>query len=220
MLRAALRDLQWRRKRFVIAMAGVALVFAMGLVMTGLAASFSMEVDRTLDAIGADTWAVAQEAWARSTPSTRSCRTPPETRAHRSWCLGRQSTTTGRPATSSSWGWNQLGWARPSVSGSRAAGSWRSGRRQGSAVDVGRRAAVVRWSHLHCRRHGVGPAAVRRNPHGVHPARRCAGHRGSGSAARHGLPVRRAAGRDATRAEVDDEWRGQVGRAAAAEDRR
>ena len=48
MLRAALRDLQWRWKRFVIAMVGVALVFAMGLIMTGLSESFSLEVDRTL----------------------------------------------------------------------------------------------------------------------------------------------------------------------------
>lgn len=60
MLRAALRDLQWRRKRFVIAMAGVALVFAMGLIMTGLAASFDREVERTLDGIGAGGWAVAE----------------------------------------------------------------------------------------------------------------------------------------------------------------
>ena len=48
-LRAALRDLQWRWKRFVIAVVGVALVFAMGLIMTGLSESFSLEVDRTLD---------------------------------------------------------------------------------------------------------------------------------------------------------------------------
>ncbi len=62
MLRAALRDLQWRRRRFAIAMAGVALVFGLGVVMTGLAASFSAEVERTLDAVGADTWAVSDEA--------------------------------------------------------------------------------------------------------------------------------------------------------------
>ena len=62
MLRAALRDLQWRWKRFVIAMVGVALVFAMGLIMTGLATSFSREVDRTLDSIGAQRWAVATDA--------------------------------------------------------------------------------------------------------------------------------------------------------------
>ena len=62
MIRAALRDLQWRRKRFVIAMAGVGLVFAMGLIMTGLDESFSLEVDRTLDAIGAQAWAVSDQA--------------------------------------------------------------------------------------------------------------------------------------------------------------
>lgn len=61
-IRAALRDLQWRRKRFVIAMAGVGLVFAMGLVMTGLAESFSREVDRTLAAVGGETWAVSAQA--------------------------------------------------------------------------------------------------------------------------------------------------------------
>ena len=62
MLRAALRDLQWRWKRFAIAMRGVALVFAMGLIMTGLDASFTREVSRTLDAIGAERWAVASDA--------------------------------------------------------------------------------------------------------------------------------------------------------------
>jgi len=62
MLMAALRDLQWRWKRFVIAMVGVALVFAMGLIMTGLTASFSMETSRTLQSIGAERWAVAADA--------------------------------------------------------------------------------------------------------------------------------------------------------------
>ena len=62
MLRAALRDLQWRKKRFVIAMLGVALVFAMGLIMTGLTESFSLEVDRTLHAVGAEAWLVSDSA--------------------------------------------------------------------------------------------------------------------------------------------------------------
>ena len=73
MLRAALRDLQWRRKRFVIAMLGVGLVFAMGLVMTGLAASFSLEVDRTLSAVGAQLWVVSADA---SGPCSRSPKVP------------------------------------------------------------------------------------------------------------------------------------------------
>jgi putative ABC transport system permease protein len=59
-LRAALRDLQWRRRRFAIAMAGVALVFAMSLIMTGLSAAFAIEANRTLDAIGAERWLVPE----------------------------------------------------------------------------------------------------------------------------------------------------------------
>jgi putative ABC transport system permease protein len=43
-------------------MAGVGLVFAMSLIMTGLAESFSREVDRTLDAVGGEAWAVSDQA--------------------------------------------------------------------------------------------------------------------------------------------------------------
>lgn len=43
-------------------MIGVSLVFAMSLIMTGLTASFSTEVSRTLHSIGADRWAVASDA--------------------------------------------------------------------------------------------------------------------------------------------------------------
>jgi putative ABC transport system permease protein len=35
MLFAALRDMQWRRRRYVIAIASTGLVFAMTLVLTG-----------------------------------------------------------------------------------------------------------------------------------------------------------------------------------------
>lgn len=62
MLRAALRDLRWRMKRFVIATFGVSLVFAMSLVMDGLSASFSAEIERTMNATGAQTWVVADTA--------------------------------------------------------------------------------------------------------------------------------------------------------------
>lgn len=62
MIRIALRDLQFRRKRFVIAVLGASLVFAISLVMTGLSASFDNEVDRTLDAVGAETWIVRSDA--------------------------------------------------------------------------------------------------------------------------------------------------------------
>ena len=58
MWQATLRDLQWRRRRFMIAITGTALVFAMSLLMSGLAASFKLETDRTLKQIGADAWIV------------------------------------------------------------------------------------------------------------------------------------------------------------------
>ena len=52
------RDLRYRRRRFVIAIAGTALVFAMALVMAGMSASFRLEADRLLGALGADAWIV------------------------------------------------------------------------------------------------------------------------------------------------------------------
>jgi len=54
----ALRDLQWRRRRFGIAIAGTALVFAMTLLLAGLASSFRAEASRSIDALGADAWVV------------------------------------------------------------------------------------------------------------------------------------------------------------------
>ncbi len=60
MWQATLRDLQWRRRRFLIAVTGTALVFAMSLLMSGLAASFTLETDRALDSIGADVWVVQE----------------------------------------------------------------------------------------------------------------------------------------------------------------
>jgi putative ABC transport system permease protein len=56
MLLAALRDLQWRRKRVVMTLVGTALVFAMSLLMSGLANSFPVEANRTLNHQRADYW--------------------------------------------------------------------------------------------------------------------------------------------------------------------
>lgn len=54
----SLRDLQWRRRRFLIAVVATALVFALALVLTGVSASFNNEVSRTVSAFGADRWIV------------------------------------------------------------------------------------------------------------------------------------------------------------------
>ena len=62
MWQATLRDLQWRRRRFMIAITGTALVFAMTLLLSGLSARFTLETDRTLKAIGGDVWVVKEGA--------------------------------------------------------------------------------------------------------------------------------------------------------------
>jgi putative ABC transport system permease protein len=58
MLFTALRDMQWRSRRLVIAILSTGLVFAMTLVMTGLANGFRVEAQRTVDSIGVDTFVI------------------------------------------------------------------------------------------------------------------------------------------------------------------
>lgn len=62
MLFAALRDMQWRRRRLVIAIVSTGLVFAMTLVLTGLANGFRVEAQRTVDAMGVDAFVVKSGA--------------------------------------------------------------------------------------------------------------------------------------------------------------
>ena len=54
MWRVALRDLQWRRRRFVIAVLATSLVFGMTLLMAGADASLHNEGRRIVAALGAD----------------------------------------------------------------------------------------------------------------------------------------------------------------------
>jgi putative ABC transport system permease protein len=70
MWRVALRDLQWRRRRFVIAVLATSLVFAMTLLMAGFAASLHGEGRRIVAALGADAWLVAAGAPGPFTTST------------------------------------------------------------------------------------------------------------------------------------------------------
>jgi putative ABC transport system permease protein len=58
MLFAAVRDMQWRKRRFVIAILSTAIIFAMTLVLTGLANGFRVEAERTVDALGVDVFLV------------------------------------------------------------------------------------------------------------------------------------------------------------------
>jgi putative ABC transport system permease protein len=74
MLSAALRDMQWRRRRLVIAIISTGLVFAMTLVLTGLANGFRVEAQRTVDSMGVDAFVVRAGAagpFLGSTPFTQ-----------------------------------------------------------------------------------------------------------------------------------------------------
>src|SRR5262245_12207916 len=58
MLIAALRDMQWRKRRFAIAILSTSIIFAMTLVLTGLANGFRVEAAKTVDSLGVDTFLV------------------------------------------------------------------------------------------------------------------------------------------------------------------
>src|SRR4051794_589999 len=58
MLIAALRDMQWRKRRFVIAILSTAIIFAMTLALTGLANGFRVEADKTVNSLGVDVFLV------------------------------------------------------------------------------------------------------------------------------------------------------------------
>lgn len=61
MVHTAIRDLLYRRRRYLISMVGAGLVFAMGLVMTGLSAAFPAEWERTVDMLDAGAFVVPAE---------------------------------------------------------------------------------------------------------------------------------------------------------------
>ena len=62
MLFTALRDMQWRLRRFVIAIISTALVFAMTLVLTGLQNGFRVEARHTVNSLGVDMYLIRKDA--------------------------------------------------------------------------------------------------------------------------------------------------------------
>jgi putative ABC transport system permease protein len=58
-----LRDLQWGRRRFAIGVVATALVFALGLLMSGVSAGFDNEIDRTVESFDADAWLVRDKSF-------------------------------------------------------------------------------------------------------------------------------------------------------------
>jgi putative ABC transport system permease protein len=59
MLTITLHDLRFRARQFVIAVVGAGLVFAMTLLLSGMAAGFSVEINQTVEAMGAQSWVLA-----------------------------------------------------------------------------------------------------------------------------------------------------------------
>lgn len=56
---ASLRDLQWRRRRVAVGILCTAIVLGVTLLMGGVGASLRAELNRTMDATGADAWVVS-----------------------------------------------------------------------------------------------------------------------------------------------------------------
>ncbi|HTT85898.1 MAG TPA: ABC transporter permease [Acidimicrobiales bacterium] len=65
MLTITLQDLRFRSRQFVIAVLGAGLVFAMTLLLAGMAAGFGVEIDQTVAAVGADAWVLGAGATGR-----------------------------------------------------------------------------------------------------------------------------------------------------------
>jgi putative ABC transport system permease protein len=55
---ASIRDLQWRSRRFLLAVLATGLVFGLALMISGVANSFNVEVQNTVGALGARSWFV------------------------------------------------------------------------------------------------------------------------------------------------------------------
>jgi putative ABC transport system permease protein len=58
MLNLTLRDIQYRKRQFAIAIIGAGLVFALALLLSGVRSGFDTEARGTVEAIGADGWVV------------------------------------------------------------------------------------------------------------------------------------------------------------------
>lgn len=58
MITITLSDLRYRARQFVIATLGAGLAFAMTLLLAGLAAGFSVEINQTVSGLGATSWVV------------------------------------------------------------------------------------------------------------------------------------------------------------------
>jgi putative ABC transport system permease protein len=56
------RDLQFRRRRFIIAILATSLVFAIALILSGVSGGFSAEITRSVDSFGVGGWVLPAKA--------------------------------------------------------------------------------------------------------------------------------------------------------------
>lgn len=82
MLLTALRDLQWRRRRFIVATIGTGLVFALTLILNGLTHGFRVEAERVVASLGIDTYLVTAAAAGPFMGSSRFAEKEVKTVAH------------------------------------------------------------------------------------------------------------------------------------------
>ena len=68
MFTITIQDLRFRARQFLIAVVGAGLVFAMTLLLSGLAAGFHVEVIQTVEGLGAQSWAIGAGSAARDHP--------------------------------------------------------------------------------------------------------------------------------------------------------
>ena len=62
MILVSLRDLQFRRRRFVVGIVGTSVVLALTLILAGVSSSFVNEVRRTTEAFNAESWVIPDGA--------------------------------------------------------------------------------------------------------------------------------------------------------------
>lgn len=65
-----LRDLQWRRRRFAIAVVATGVVFALALLLSGVSTSFDNEIRRTVRSFHADAWLITRGGYGPFTGPT------------------------------------------------------------------------------------------------------------------------------------------------------
>ena len=166
------RDLQWRRRRFLIAVLATSLLFSVTLLLSGISAFFHNEARRTMRELDADTWIVptgtvgpftsaslfpASEAAedrrafpASSAPTPSCCSTrPSDFRSRRSEVIGYAPGGVGQPRVTDG--------RLPPRSATR---SWSTDR----SVERDRRHGRAGPAQVPHRRHGQGDHLPRRYP--------------------------------------------------------